>query len=179
MRGRGAASQPVGYEMRSNVTYRIAAKQDLPAVGQVYLRAFSITLEQLHAPALSAQAIADLAGACLLAEPDSISLAEARPEGRIVGYVIAPCDLGRLRRISLARGLPLVWLWRWLWGRYHLPLAAVRRLLADKLSFWRAGRLPGADCPRILSLAVDPAWQGRGLGAGLLRFALSRLRARI
>jgi ribosomal protein S18 acetylase RimI-like enzyme len=158
------------------VRYRAGRRGDLIGIGQVYLRAFSITLEQLAAPALSPQAVADGAGACLLAEPDGIGVAEV--EGRVVGYIIAVLEVNRVRSSALWRGLPLVWLWRWLRGRYGLPLGAVRHVISDKLSFWRAARLPGARCPRILSIAVDPDWQGRGVAKGLLPPALARLRAR-
>src|SRR5574340_348916 len=156
------------------VELRTGTRADLVAIGQVYLRAFAVTLEQLAAPRLRPEAVAEVMGACLLAEPEGIGVAEV--DGRVVGYVVAVVEAGRVRVVALRRGLPLVWLGRWARGRYGLPLGAVRHLISDKLSFWRAARLPGARCPRILSVAVDPEWQGRGVAKGLLAGALARLR---
>jgi len=52
------------------------------------------------------------------------------------------------------------------------------RLAREKLMFWRHADLPGADCPaRILSLAVHPRGQGRGLGKALMAAALAYLGA--
>jgi GNAT superfamily N-acetyltransferase len=157
-----------------DVIYRTAGREDLLGIGWVYLRGFKITLEQFDSPDLSPQAVADVMLACLEAEPGCIGVAEV--DGEVIGYIIAVADVGSVRRVSLRRGLPLVWLWRWLRGRYGLSLRGVRHILADKMSSWRGARLPGANCPRVLSIAVDPDWQGRGIGKGLLPLAISRLR---
>lgn len=156
--------------------YRTATREDLPAVGRVYVRAFRTTLEQFESPDLSPLAVADVARACIEAEPDCIGVAEA--DGEIVGYIIAVSDVRRIWRAGMLRGTLFVLFWRWMTGRYRLTLKAVRHIIADKLSFWRAARTPGARCPRILSLAVDPDWQGKGIAKGLLPGAIERLRAR-
>lgn len=159
------------------VGFRIASRDDLLGIGRVYLRAFEQTLQHLRSPDLSAAAVADVVGACLLAEPESVIVAQAGPSGGIVGYIVGVADAGRVRRVSLARGLPLVWFWRWLSGRYRLPLRAAMGLLGDKVRFWEASRAPGASCPaRIISVAVDPACQRAGIGSRLLETALARLR---
>ncbi|MGD0112153.1 MAG: GNAT family N-acetyltransferase [Armatimonadota bacterium] len=160
----------------AEVVYRTAGAADLIAVGRVYLRAFGETLEQFESPDLSPMAMADVAGACMAAEPDCIGVAEV--SGEVVGYIIAILDVRRIRRTALLRGLPLIWLWRWVTGQYRLTVRAVRHIIADKLSFWRAAKLPGAGCPRVLSMAVDPEWQRRGIGRGLLPAAIERLRAK-
>jgi ribosomal protein S18 acetylase RimI-like enzyme len=158
------------------VMYRTAGAGDLVAAGRVYLRAFGETLKQFESPDLSPMAIADAARACMAAEPDCIGVAEV--DGEVVGYIIAISDVLRVRRAALLHGLLLVWLWRWVTGQYRLTVKAVRHIIADKVSFLRAAKLPGAGCPRILSIAVDPDWQGRGIGRGLLSAAIERLRAK-
>ncbi len=160
----------------AEVVYRTAGAADLIAVGRVYLRAFGETLEQFESPDLSPMAMADVAGACMAAEPDCIGVAEV--SGEVVGYIIAILDVRRIRREALLRGLPAIWLWRWVTGQYRLTVRAVRHIIADKLSFWHAAKLPGAGCPRVLSMAVDPEWQRRGIGRGLLPAAIERLRAK-
>ena len=112
----------------------------------------------------------------MAAEPDCIGVAAV--DGEVVGYIIAISDVLRVRRAALLHGLLLVWLWRWVTGQYRLTVKAVRHIIADKVSFLRAAILPGAGCPRILSIAVDPDWQGRGIGRGLLSAAIARLRAK-
>jgi ribosomal protein S18 acetylase RimI-like enzyme len=186
--------------INTSVVHRTATRADLPRIAQVYLKAFANTLEDLRSPNLSAMAVADIMSACLEAEPECTVVAEVDGaigdrSAIIVGYVIAVANTGRIPRAALAHGLPLVWLWRWLLGRYGLPWRAVLSLLGDKMRFWQAARgcavrgaippptrsgrrdLRQADCPaRILSLAVDPAQQGRHIGRRLLETGLLRLR---
>jgi ribosomal protein S18 acetylase RimI-like enzyme len=162
-----------------NISYRVASTEDLLGIGQVYLRAFPESLRDLRSPDLSARAVADVAAACLAAEPECVVVAEAHEQVKpIVAYVIAPSDTSKPWRAAVRRGLPLTWLWGLITGRYRLRLSAVMELLGDKLQFWDAARHPGAACKAaVLSLAVDPAWQGRGIGRRLLATALERLRA--
>jgi len=161
-----------------NIAYRVASTEDLLGIGRVYLRAFPGSLRDLRSPDLSARAVADVVAACLAAEPECIAVAEAQaPEQPVVGYVIAPSDTSKPWRAALRRGLPLAWLWRLITGRYRLRWSAAVALFGDKLQFWAAARQPGAPCrAAILSLAVDPAWQGQGIGRRLLAIALERLR---
>lgn len=164
----------------AHFTYRQALPEDLLGIGQVYLRAFPEIRRDLHSPNLSARAAADVIRPCWLAEPAALFVAE-RPEPdrrEIVGYVIAPAHTSRIGRASLQHGLPLLWLGRWVTGQYGLSWRGARALLGDKLHFRKAARWPGAECEaRILSLAVDPAWQKRGVGRRLLGMALARLHA--
>lgn len=164
---------------KADIAYRAAAEPELLRVGEVYVRAFPESLRDLRSPHLSPRAVADVAGACLLVEPGCIGVAQARRDDRrVVGYIIASADAGRLRRRMLARGLPLVWMWRWLTGRYGLSFRGGLALAGDQVRGGRTASLPGADCPAaVLSLAVDPEWQGRGVGRRLLAAGLSRLRA--
>lgn len=163
------------------LTFRPAERKDLLALGALYLRAFPQALEEFRSPRLSPRCLADAMGSCLLAEPGSITLAEAARKDRTetVGYVIALADAGRIWRKALPRGLLFLWVLRWLTGRYRLSLRGALSVAGDKLSVWFSwrSRVPGCRS-RILSVAVDPGWQGHGVGSELLRVALSRLRAR-
>ncbi len=158
------------------ITYRTATPHDLPAVAGIYLRAFPESLQQLRSPDLTVTAVADVLRAPLAADPECIAVAEAGEEG-IVGYIIAPRDAGRIASAALRTGLPLRSLWHWLTGRYHLSLWGVGHMILDKLHTGRAWRMPGGDVPaRVVSVAVHPEWQGRGVGRGLMEAALRRLR---
>jgi len=163
----------------NNPAYRVATRQDLLGIGAVYLRAFPDSLRELRSPELSPRAIADVAAACLIAEPECIDVAETgqTPEDRIIGYIIAPSDTGRPGRVALRRGLPLMWVWRWATGQYRLSLRGALALFSDKLHLREAWRLPGTSCgAAVLSLAVDPDFRGQGIGRQLLERAVSRVR---
>jgi ribosomal protein S18 acetylase RimI-like enzyme len=156
--------------------YRTATKEDLYGVARVYLRAFPGSLQELHSPHLTALAVADIMRAALEADPGSILVAIA-PAGELVGYIIAVSEASNLLHVALFRGLFLRWVWRWARGLYRLSVQGALALAKDKLRVRDAWRLEGADCPaRIVSLAVDPDWQGRKVGRELLSAGLTRLR---
>ncbi len=153
---------------------RPARPQDMADVAGIYLAAFPESLRDLGLEGIRPAAVGDVMALCLDAEPEGFLIAEIA--GRPAGYVICPSDAGRIRRAGL-RHLPAL-AWRWITGRYGLGLRVALRLAREKLMFWRHADLPGADCPaRILSLAVHPRGQGRGLGKGLMAAALEYLRA--
>jgi ribosomal protein S18 acetylase RimI-like enzyme len=157
------------------ITYRLATKRDLLGAAQVYLRAFPESLEELHTPNLTPLAIADVLLPAIVAEPDCLIVAE--DADRIVGYCLSPAYVGRIARAAVLHGILFTWAWHFLTGRYGMGFRSLWAVLGDKLSFRGADRAPDADCPsRILSIAVDPAYQGRGLGKMLLRIALNRFR---
>lgn len=160
-----------------SLSYRSATKEDLYDVARVYLRAFPDTLAQLRSPHLTPLAVADVMRAVLEAEPGSIIVAQA-PAGEIAGYVMAVSDSSKIVHVAVFRGLLLRWFWQWLRGRYRLPITGLGVLLRDKLRLRDAWQIEGATCPaRILSLAIDPDWQRRGVGRQLLLAGLRRLRA--
>jgi ribosomal-protein-alanine N-acetyltransferase len=160
-----------------DIIYRVASRDDLLGIGRVYVRAFPDSLRQLRSPNLSPRAVADVAGACFLAEHDCIMIAETRDGSeQIIGYIIAPCDAGGPARVALRRGLVFVWLWRWATGRYRIALRGALGVLRDKLHFRGTWIVPGAECgAAVLSIAVDPSFQGRGVGKRLLTEGISRL----
>lgn len=155
-------------------TTRPAEGSDLTAAGRVYVRAFPDSLRDLHSPNLKPEAVADLLAAAQAVDPGSVIVAEARGEG-VVGYIAAPSDAAAVSRGAWRRGLPFVWLWRWIRGRYGLTARGLLRLLRDQVHLRRAGAAP--DCPaHVLSVAVDPEWQGKGIGRALAQAALRRFR---
>ncbi|MEA3400186.1 MAG: GNAT family N-acetyltransferase [Armatimonadota bacterium] len=152
---------------------RRARPEDMPAVAEIYLAAFQDSVRDLGLEGIRPRAIADIMGICLAAEPEGFLVADV--EGQPAGYVVCPSAVRRIRAAGVRR-LPGI-LWRWLTGRYGVGLGAALRLAREKLMFWRHADLPEADVPaRVLSLAVHPRGQGRGLGKALFSAALEYLR---
>jgi ribosomal protein S18 acetylase RimI-like enzyme len=160
---------------------------DLPDVAAVYRAAFPDSVQDLGLEDMSPQALVDIFSVCLDAEPEGFLVAElpqtecGGPEGAgmIAGYAICPANVGRLRTVAVWRGHVWRLLWRVLVGRYGIGWRTLRQIWADKLHFWRSSDLRRADCPaRMLSLAVHPEAQGRGVGKALFSEGLKSLRRR-
>jgi ribosomal protein S18 acetylase RimI-like enzyme len=168
-----SAPSPAAEESPQFIT-RPAEGRDLLADGRVYVRAFPDSLRALHGPDLRPEAVADLLQVVQAVDPESVIVAEARGTG-VVGYIVAPSDTGAMTRAAWRRGTPFVLLWRWARGRYGLTARGLLRLLRDRVRLRRAGAVP--DYPaHVLSVAVDPEWQSRGVGRALTQAALRRFR---
>lgn len=160
----------------SELLYRQGNENDLPGMGRLYLRAFPDSVRHLRGRrALSIKGPADAFAIVLAAEPEAVFVAERA--GEVLGYCLAPARVDRLWAAAWRSRLAFRILSRALTGQYHLSPRALRLLATDWLLMQRS---PGESGPRlpahILSLAVDPAAQGQGLGRQLLRRALDRFR---
>lgn len=152
---------------------RCAQPEDMEAVARIYLAAFPDSVRDLGLEGVRPQAVADVMGMALAAEPEGFLVADVEAEP--AGYVICPADVRRIRGTALRR-LPIL-VWRWLTGRYGVGLGPALRLVREKLMFWRHAELPEANVPaRVLSIAVYPRGQGRGVGTALFAAALEYLR---
>jgi ribosomal-protein-alanine N-acetyltransferase len=157
------------------VEIRRAQQADLEAVAAIFHAAFPESVSHIWGadkpPAL--ELTATLFALCLESEPEAFLAAEI--EGSVAGYIFAPTQLSRIWRVAVRRG----WVWRWMvgWvtGRYGLGWRPVRLALANKVSFLRHAMWDKhrADA-RILSLAVHPGFQGRGVASRLCEAAMQR-----
>lgn len=160
---------------KTDVVIRQATPADLPGVAEVFHAAFPESVAHIWgARAPSAALTATLFAVCLQSEPDAFWVAVAGD--RVAGYIFAPARLGRVWRTAVTGGWVFGWAGGWLSGRYGLGLRPIRLALANKVSFLRHALTDrhGADA-RILSIAVHPGFQGRGIAGRLCELALDRL----
>ena len=157
---------------------RLGTASDLPAMGQLYLRAFPDSVRHLQGRRpLTAAGPADAFAIVLAAEPEAVFVAEAEGGG-LHGYCLAPARVDRLWATAWRSGLAWRILRRALTGQYHLNARALRLLATDWLLMQRSPGDSGPALPaHILSLAVDPEAQGQGVGRRLLRRGLDRFAA--
>jgi ribosomal protein S18 acetylase RimI-like enzyme len=157
----------------ARVTYRAASAGDLGAVAQVYMAAFPDSVARLfgrHSP--TTRPIADMLQIATLSEPQCAFVAEL--DGRVVGYCLAPARVSRLQRVFLRHACRF--LSRWLTGGYHLGLRPLRVLFLDKIRQLRMRRCDDFHTEaHILSVAVHPDFQARGIGLRLLQAGLEYL----
>ncbi len=154
---------------------RDAGADDIRHIALVYRRSFPDSVRQIFGPMPSQRAFADVFRFLLDELPGYFLVDEE--DGKIAGYVVAPPDSSRLVRDAFLRGYVFVWAWRWLTGKYRFGFRSIRMLLSDKLALLGSeDNAREKSDSRILSIAVHPDYQGKGLGTRLSVAALERLR---
>jgi len=160
------------------VDIRAAQESDLVGVAEVFHAAFPQSVAHIygHGRHPASALTASLFAVCLASEPAGFWVAVV--EGRVAGYIFAPIHLSRIWRVAVVQGHVLRWAWGWLSGQYGLGLRPIGLVLANKLSFLRHAVADGAKADaRILSVAVHPDYQGRGIARGLCTLAMARFDA--
>lgn len=162
--------------MTSPVEYRTVTAADLCAVGQVFITAFPESVQYYTRKTIAPSVLADLFAICLDAEPGSFFVAVL--DGQIAGYIIAPAHFSRISRIAVTHGHIWRLAWRWITGRYGIGMRPVYIAALNWLKLLRHSHDEfGAIDARILSIAVNPAFQGHGIGTGLMQQGLAYLTA--
>jgi [ribosomal protein S18]-alanine N-acetyltransferase len=159
------------------VCYRLALPADLPAVARLFLRAFPESVAHYARGPVAPGVMEDAFAVCLDAEPGAFQVAVVG--GEVAGYIFAPVYLPGLFSAALRRGHLWRMAGRYLSGAYGVGLRPVLVAARNFWHLWREALQPSLRCDaRVFSVAVDPGFQGRGLGTGLLREALAYLRGR-
>jgi len=112
---------------------------------------------------------------CLASEPEGFFVADDG-QGNVAGYIFAPAKTSRLPWVALRHGFAFRWAWQWLTGRLDIGMAPVRALTLNKVDFLTSARKDNlAADARILSIAVHPDHQGKGIARALCELGLKRL----
>lgn len=154
-----------------------ARPPDIPAIAELFQKSFPEALQAVfEQPHIPAPPIEDVFRLLFESEPEGFLL--AWDASRLVGLMLVSSDLRRVHR-RVAAGMPKL-LGRWVTGAYHgLGLGFIPRLAKAWWSYRSADTRPIRERPmaQILSIAVDPAWRGQGLGKELSVRALAYLRS--
>lgn len=151
-----------------------ATEEDLLQVAEVFTEAFPESLLHTWGRIPETAMTAEAFRLCLDAEPDAFWVAR---RGRlVVGYAFTPFHLASLWQTAVLHGHLLRWAWRALNGRYHVGRHPLQVIFANKWSFLQSALDRRYNVPsRILSVAVRPTYQGRGIATALLRRGLDYL----
>jgi ribosomal protein S18 acetylase RimI-like enzyme len=160
-----------------DITFRQARRRDLPQIAEMFFRAFPESVEHIVGKSkVPARGIADAFAILQDSEPAAMRVAAVGE--RVVGYIFAPHHLTGVWRVAILRGHLFRLAWRWITGRYGIGPRAVLRVVTNNLSAVRSARDAEVECDaRIYSVAVDPDYQGRGLGTRLTLEGLHYLRS--
>ncbi len=97
--------------------------------------------------------------------------------GAVLGYVVVPKTMGRVWAKAVLGGHVFVWALKWMAGRYGISPTRIAMILGNKLLFAAySGEQLLHGHAQVLSVAVDPSAQGRGIGRQLVQAGLELLR---
>ncbi len=159
------------------ITIESARRQDLQHIATIFSRAFPESMLFFTGrETIPLTPLTDAFGLILRAEPGGFWVARYGKEGRVAGYIIATRNVRRIWQKALFRGWWLGPACRCLAGRYGLGCGVVLKAMYNKIFFLRSEKTHGKEGQaRILSLAVDPSLQSRGIGRKLLSEGLAYL----
>ncbi len=149
---------------------------DVPVVAGIFIRAFPESVRHYYgAGAPPIHGFRDIFAFLSQAERENFLVYEE--SGAVLGYVVVPKTMGRVWAKALFGGHVFLWAFRWMTGSYGISFSRIARILGNKLLFaaYSGGQLLRRHA-QVLSVAVDPGAQGRGIGRQLVQAGLELLR---
>lgn len=155
-----------------------ASPGDVPAIAALFTESFKDSVLHHCGKLPKPQAMQDVFSLVQEAEPAAALIARSGGD-EVIGYCFAPAALSRLYIRAVRGGHLLKWTWRWLTGQYGFGLHPVKVIVMNKVAFLRSAAVPSkAAGARILSVAVAPAWRGKGVAGALMGEAVAYFRSR-
>lgn len=94
----------------------------------------------------------------------------------VLGYIVVPKTMARVWSKAVLGGHVFVWALKWMAGRYGISPARMATILGNKVLFAAySGEQLLKGHAQVLSVAVDPSAQGRGIGRQLVEAGLALL----
>ncbi len=153
---------------------RQAEAKDLRGIAEVFIEAFPQSIAHFRGCRYPLDAVLMMFSVVLAADPSSLSVFD--DGGIILGYISAPVTTKGWWRTAAVQ------LFRTPWVRLirtrQITARGLGLAVANKARFCLSAKGDVPVEPRILSLAVGPEWQGRGIGRRLLAAGLESLRQR-
>lgn len=150
---------------------------DIAAIASIFMSAFPESMSHYYPgkPA-PAKPFRDIYAFLAAAEHSNFLVYEE--SGEVLGYIVVPRSMGLVWAKSILSGYLFLWAFNWITGRYHLSLPRALTILQNKLLFaaHSFGRFP-REHAQVLSVAVAPKAQGRGIGRKLVQAGLDLLRS--
>lgn len=165
--------------MRSNsIRVRKAESRDLDRTAEIFFAAFPESIAfYLKDGSKPLAALSDIFRIFMKSDGDAFLIAEAIDLNQVAGYIMAPAAIQRIWVKAVLNGSGFRVLWKFLFGKYNVSLKEAFAILRNKGTFMTMERgNHERNQGRILSLAVDPAFQGKGIGGMLLDAGLDHLR---
>ncbi|MEO6912801.1 MAG: GNAT family N-acetyltransferase [Candidatus Baltobacteraceae bacterium] len=147
---------------------------EIPQAVEIFQLAFADEHESRYRERARPTALIDVWGFLQGCEP--CGFLAARMGGKLVGYAIFVRSLGAIQRQALLTGAALRWSWSAIRsGDFHF--GTLWRIVQNKTLFVFQGRRHRTHGDaQLLNVAVDPAWQGRGIASELTLAGLAVLR---
>jgi ribosomal protein S18 acetylase RimI-like enzyme len=163
-------------EIVFDLTVRSAAKEDLPALAEIFEEGFKRELVAILGRNPRRKLFEDVSSFLIdiLGEEAIV----ATVADKVVGYIMVLHNTSQLFRKFFTGGYWLKWKLSWLRGEYGFRWIPLARLLRDKLIFLRSKRREkGTEFKsKVLSIAVRKEFRGRGVGAALIREGMEILK---
>lgn len=161
-----------------NIIYDKLTPKDAPCLADIFIKAFPDTVSIFYKDPASGgahDALCDIFRFYVMNDPKGGYA--ARVDGKTVaGYILAPKNVNKLKyKFMFSREL-FIALGKFMAGKYHLSFFSLMRVFFDKTAFVFHAKKTGPDIPaRILSVAVLPEYQGKGIGKELTKLGIESL----
>jgi ribosomal protein S18 acetylase RimI-like enzyme len=160
------------------VEYGSTHPSDITAIAALFQSAFpEALLAVFDKPQIPPKAVEDIFQLIYRFEPQGFVLAQ--DQGRPIGFIVMVHDLQRLHHYALWSGGLFSMVGNWVTGRYRgLGFAFLPRLLKAWWNYRSADTRPIPEKPmgQVISIVVDKAYRGQGIGKALSERALAYLR---